>query len=132
VFSEPRAVEEIIEFHTSVSAAGVLCRTKLSCSFVTPVVKFSEEAINFRVEMVRTVILVVSRNCFVFFCLVFWGLYEPGYYTLIKIITWLLILWLRIEDQHFIGVHKGDLTDLHWMCLDMCNFQKKNNSPKLE
>jgi len=51
VFSESRTVEEIIELRTSFGATGTLCQTKLSCSFVTPVVKFSEENVNFRVEM---------------------------------------------------------------------------------
>ena len=59
VFSKPRIVEEVIELHTTAGAAGLLCRTKLSCSFVTPVVKFSEETINFRVEVVGTLSRVV-------------------------------------------------------------------------
>ena len=52
VCSKPRLVEEVIEFRTTVGVAGILCRTKVSCSFVTPVVKFSEDAIEFRLEMV--------------------------------------------------------------------------------
>jgi len=59
VFSKPRIVEEVIELHTTAGAAELLCRTKLSCSFVTPVVKFSEEDINFRVEVVGTADCVV-------------------------------------------------------------------------
>jgi len=60
VIREPRVVEETIELHTSVGATVTLCRTKLSCSFVAPVVKFSEDVIQFRVEMVSAVIYVVS------------------------------------------------------------------------
>jgi len=52
----------VIELHTSVGAAGLLSRTKLTCSFVTPVVQFSEEAVSFRVEMVRTHISVSKIN----------------------------------------------------------------------
>ena len=63
MFSESRVVEEIMELHTSVGARGTLCRTKLTCSFVTPVVRFSEESINFRVEMVGAAVSVVSFHC---------------------------------------------------------------------
>jgi len=54
VFSEPQFVEETIEFHTAVGAAGIFCKTKVSCSFVAPVLQFSDYDISFRVEMVRT------------------------------------------------------------------------------
>ena len=77
MFREPRVVEEIIELHTSIGAAGILCRTKLSCSFVTPVVKFSEEAINFRVEMVRIVVCVISVCCSMFLRMVFHVFMHP-------------------------------------------------------
>ena len=60
VYSAARTVEEIVELHTSVGVIRTLFRTKLTCSFVTPVVKFSEDTINFRVEMVATVICVFS------------------------------------------------------------------------
>ena len=62
VCSESRVVEEIIELHTSVGSTVTLCRTKLSCPFVTPVVKFSEESIDFRVEMVNATICAVSPH----------------------------------------------------------------------
>ena len=74
VFSNPRLVEEVIEIRTTVGAPGILCQTKVSCSFVTPVVKFSENAIEFRVEMVSTAFCVVF-NCFVCFSAwLFWVL----------------------------------------------------------
>jgi len=63
VFSESRVVEEIIELHTSVGSTVTLCRTKLSCPFVTPVVEFSEESINFRVEMVNVTVCAVCVYC---------------------------------------------------------------------
>ena len=59
VFSKPRLVEEVIALRTTVGAAGILYQTKLSCSFVTPVVKFSEDAIEFSIQMVGTAFCIV-------------------------------------------------------------------------
>jgi len=68
VLSEPRLVEEVIELCTTVGTARILYRTKLSCSFVTPMVKFSEDTIEFRVDMVGTAFCVVTCfQCFVCF-----------------------------------------------------------------
>jgi len=56
--SKPQLVEEVIELRTTLGAAGILYRTKLSCSFVTPMVKFSEDTVEFRVEMVGSTFVV--------------------------------------------------------------------------
>ena len=59
VFSKPRLVEEVIELRTTPGTAGILHRTKLSCPFVTPVVQFSEDTVEFRVEMVGNAFVVL-------------------------------------------------------------------------